>query len=79
VGEDVGGRRRIGDEAGHIGIDVAIGAVEAGALDMPGNQRAMQKIDTTGCMSALQRGRRDTSFIARFKLSATIAWWSLRR
>ncbi len=23
-------------------------------------------------------GRRDTGFIARFRLSATIAWWSLR-
>jgi len=31
--------------------------------------------DMTGCMSASKPGRRDTGFIARFRLSATIAWW----
>ena len=36
------------------------------------------RTDTSGCMSALKLGRRDTGFIARFRLSATIAWWSLR-
>jgi hypothetical protein len=41
----VGGRRRIGDEAVHVGIDPAIGAVEAGALIVAGEQRSAQKID----------------------------------
>src|SRR5271166_3558071 len=36
------------------------------------------RTDTTGCISALKLGRRDTGFIARSKLSATIVWWSLR-
>jgi hypothetical protein len=36
------------------------------------------RTDTTGCMSALKLGRRDTGLIARFRISATIAWWSLR-
>jgi hypothetical protein len=36
------------------------------------------RTDTSGCMSALKLGRLDTGFIARFRLSATIAWWSLR-
>src|SRR4029077_4907189 len=39
------GRRRIGDEAGHVGIDFAKGAVEAGALIVAGDQRSAQKID----------------------------------
>ena len=34
--------------------------------------------DTNGCMSVLKPDRRDMGFIARFRLSATIAWWSLR-
>ena len=37
------------------------------------------RTDTTGCMSALKLGRRDMGFIAKFRRSATIAWWSLRR
>ena len=35
--------------------------------------------DTTGCMSASKLGRRDSAFYAEFRLSATIAWWSLQR
>ena len=31
------------------------------------------------CTSAMKRGRPDTGCTARFRLSATTAWWSLRR
>ena len=36
------------------------------------------RTDTSGCMSALKPGRRDTGFIARFRLSVMTALWSLR-
>ena len=45
VGEDIGGRRRIGGEAVHVGVHVAVSAIEAGALIVTGDQRSAQKID----------------------------------
>jgi hypothetical protein len=45
VGEDVGGRRRIGDEAAHVGAQVAIGAIEPCALVMASDQRTAQQVD----------------------------------
>src|SRR5262249_16033739 len=45
AGKAVGGRCRIGDEAVYVGIDAAIGAVEAGALKVAGDQRSAQQID----------------------------------
>ncbi len=30
--------------------------------------------DTSGCISSLKQARRDTGYIARFRLSATSAW-----
>ncbi len=54
-----------------------LGDVENSRFRSSGRPRDW-RADTTGCMSALKLGRRDTGFIARFRLSATIAWWSLR-
>ena len=54
-----------------------LGDVENSRFRSSGRSRDW-RADTTGCMSALKLGRRDTGFIARFRLSATIAWWSLR-
>src|ERR1700733_13084858 len=45
MGEDVSGRRRIGDEAGDVGAHVAICAIEAGAVMAPGDNGPMQKVD----------------------------------
>ena len=45
MSEDIGGRRRIGDEAVHVGAHVAVSAIETGALIMTGDQRSAQKID----------------------------------
>ena len=54
-----------------------LGDVENSRFRSSGRPRDW-RADTIGCMSALKLGRRDTGFIARFRLSATIAWWSLR-
>src|SRR5580698_4537914 len=45
MGEDVGGRCRIGDEAVHVGAHVAKGAIEAGAVMASRDYRPMQKVD----------------------------------
>ena len=41
----IGGRRRVGDQAVHVRVHVAICAIEAGAVVVPGEQRSPQKID----------------------------------
>ena len=43
--EDIGRRRRIGDQAVHVSVHVAISAIEAGAVIVPAEQRSPQKID----------------------------------
>ena len=43
--EDIGRRRRIGDQAIHVGVHVSVSAVEAGAVVVPVDQRSAQKID----------------------------------
>jgi len=45
VAEDIGGRRRIGDEAVHVGVHVAIGAIKPRALIVTSDQRSPQEID----------------------------------
>jgi hypothetical protein len=37
------------------------------------------RTDTTGCISALKPGLRDTDSVARCRCLGMTAWWSLRR
>ena len=64
-------------EGGRAGEVRFLGDVENSPLPI---ERTIKRLadDTSGSMSALKLGRRDTGFTARFRLSATIAWWSLR-
>jgi hypothetical protein len=63
-------------EGGRTGEVRFLSEVENSPL--PIERTIKRRIDTTGCMSALKLGRRDMGSIARFRLAATIASWSLR-
>jgi hypothetical protein len=64
-------------EGGRTGEVRFLGDVENSPLPI---ERTIKRLaaDTIGCMFVLKPGRRDTGFIGRSRLSATIAWWSLR-
>ena len=65
-------------EGGRTGEVRFLGDVENSPLPIERTIRTDWRRDTTGCMSVLRRGRRDTGFIVKSELSVTTAWWSLR-